>query len=178
MVYRWWFPQCFRWFPRALDGSPRALDGFPRALDGFPRTIDGFLSALDGFPLALDGFPSARAQVLAAGGLLSTGHLSKDCTLLLPVKSIRTFSDLIFPSLCSRLYGLFGHIWFVDLDKSPLDKCPTTVLAYKTNFWFPQPYSWIPQPSGPAPHIIVKGGTAGKVCNILKLAIKVFIYSK
>ena len=23
------------------------------------------------------------------------------------------FLDFIFPSLCSRLYGLFGHIWFV-----------------------------------------------------------------
>lgn len=54
------------------------------------------------------------------GGLLSTGQLSKIGKLLLPVKSICIFKDLIFPSLCCRLYSLFGHMSYFFMVSSSL----------------------------------------------------------
>ena len=47
-------------------------------------------------------------------GLLPTGHWPMIGTLLMTVKSIGLFKT-IFPSPCSRVNGLFGHIGVVVL---------------------------------------------------------------
>ena len=86
-------PRCFLFAPATRPSNFRLL---PRSASWVPTQIEVLFSG-------------------GIGELLPKGHLLYIGTFDMNVKSKGLFRTLFFPSLCSRVFGLFGHRRFVML---------------------------------------------------------------